>query len=118
MRFSQSDRERLERLTFDPTCEPSYELMKSCLVWPDERPAEITKEGYELLGDLWIVRGFMHREVPLEQWGLDPAYFQEVWRSALADVPRWPGFRRLELSDADRTYLSTSIKGAAGREDY
>jgi hypothetical protein len=117
MRFNQSDRERLECLIFDRACEPSYELMKSCLVWPDERPAEITNEGYELLGDLWIVRGLMHRDVPPEKWGLDPAYFQEVWRNALADVPRWPGFRRLDLSAADRTYLSRSIAEAAGSED-
>src|SRR5262245_35937210 len=110
MRFTQEDRESLERLAFDPRCEPSYELLKACLVWPDERPAQISKEGYELLCDLWIVRGFLHRGLPPEKWGLDPGYFQEGWRNGRADVPHWPGFRRLELKEADRAYLLQSIK--------
>lgn len=105
MHFTQDDRVRLEELVFDPTCEPSYELMKACLVWPDERPAMISKDGYEMLGDLWIVRGFIHRQVPCEQWGLDPNYFQEVWRNALSDVPNWPGFRRMHLSQLDQAYM-------------
>ncbi len=118
MRFVPSDRESLERLVFDPSCEPSFELMKGCLVWADERPAKISKEGYELLGDLWLVRGYLHRNVPVEQWGLDPAYFQEVWKNALEDVPRWPGFRRLDLSHAERAYLDECLRETAGKTDY
>ena len=114
MRFAAADAEALQQLVFDPTCEPSYELLKACLVWPDERPARISKEGYRLLSDLWIVRGFLHRQLPPANWGLDPSYFQEFWRNALADVPEWPGFRRLELSGADREYLRESMNEAAG----
>jgi hypothetical protein len=64
MRFSPTDRDTLQRIDFDPTAEPSFEIMKACLVWPDERPERISSEGFELLGDLWIVRGFVHRQVP------------------------------------------------------
>ena len=110
MRFNETDREMLERLVLDPTCKPAYELLKSCLVWNDERPARISSEGYELLSDLWIVRGYLHRQVPPEGWGLDPAYFQEVWRNARDDVPRWPGFKRLTLSEEDSAYLSRCLK--------
>ena len=118
MHFSPPDREALQRLVFDPTSEPSFELMKTCLVWPDERPERISNAGYELLGDLWIVRGFLHRQVPAEKWGLDPAYFQEVWSNALEDVPGWPGFRRLQLSEAERAYLHGSLKEATSSDDY
>jgi len=116
MRLTPTDRVALQELVFDPGSEPSFELMKACLVWPDERPARISKEGYELIGDLWIARGYLHRDVPPEQWGLDPAYFQAVWSYALLDVPGWPGFRRLELSEADRAYLVRSLKADTG--DY
>lgn len=118
MRFNSTDRDTLHQLVFDPTSEPSFELMKTCLVWADERPERMSNEGYELLGDLWIVRGFLHRAVPTEQWGLDPAYFQEVWSNALQDVSDWPGFRRLQLSQAERAYLDKSLTEAMTSADY
>lgn len=118
LRFSPPDRAALQRLVFDPTSEPSFELLKACLVWPDERPERISSAGYELLGDLWIVRGFLHRQVPTEAWALDPAHFQEVWRDALEDVPGWPGFRRLQLSEVERAYLDQSLREASSSDDY
>lgn len=117
MRFNQADCETLQQLVFDQTAQPSFELLKTCLVWDDERPAQISKAGYELLGDLWIVRGYMHRNVPVDQWGLDPAYFQGVWTQALHDVPNWPGFKRLVLSERDNEYLANCI-GQAASDDY
>lgn len=105
MHFKREDRVHLESLTFDPMCEPSYEWIRACLIWPDERPTKISSDGYELLGDLWIVRGFIHKHVPRERWGLDPEYFQEVWENALVDVPNWPGFRRMQLSISDQAYM-------------
>jgi hypothetical protein len=116
--FAESDRAVLAELVFDPACEPSYELMKSCLVWPDERPLRISKEGYALLGDLWAVRGFLHRVVPLSQWGLDPTYFQTVWQNALVDVPEWPGFKRIDLSESDRAYLAACLKASTEGEGF
>jgi hypothetical protein len=118
MGFTESDREALAQLVFDPTCEPSYELLKACLVWPDERPSRISQEGYRLLCDVWIVRGFLHRKTPREEWGFNPPYFEEVWKSALLEIPRWPGFKRLELSPADQAYLDKSVSDAATCEVY
>jgi hypothetical protein len=112
MRLGREDELALQQLTYDPGAEPAYELLKSCLVWPDERPVRISSEGYEFLGDLWAIRGFLHRELPLVRWGLDPAYFQEVWRVGLATVPNWPGFKRLQLSEKDRQYLTACVDAA------
>lgn len=102
----KSDIEVLSKLTFDPAAQPDFELLKYCLIWPDERPVELlSSAGQEFLSDLWIVRGFLHRSVPREKWGLDPAYFHETWNFGLAHVAGWPGFERLTLSDVDRAYL-------------
>lgn len=105
MRFSDTDRDAIDRLPLDPAAEPSFEVLKECLIWPDERPSSISHDGYRTLSDVWIVRGFLHRQVPYEEWGLDPAYFRDVWEYALSAIPNWPGFQRLELSPADRAYL-------------
>ena len=118
MCFSDADRQRLQGLTYDPKAEPSYELLKSCLVWPDERPEEITNEGYEVLCDLWIVRGFMHRNVAVDEWGLDPPYFQRIWQEALRAIPAWPGFRRLDLTPAEREYLRRAMSDIATNNDH
>jgi hypothetical protein len=116
MKLSDADRKKLEELRFDPKAEPSFNLMKSCLVWPDELAEGLSRDGYELLGDLWIVRGFFHRGVPREQWGLDPAYFEGVW--AENETVKWPGFLRLQLSDRDKKYLADSLAEAATATDY
>ena len=42
--FSHRDRALLEALQFDPTAKPGLELLKSCLIWPDERPDGLTSE--------------------------------------------------------------------------
>jgi hypothetical protein len=118
MRFSQLDRPCVTRLVYDPTCEPSYDIMKACLVWPDERPDRISNDGYELVGDLWIFRGFLHRGVPRHEWGLNPDYFETVWKNALDDVPCWPGFRRIELSSLERLFLEGQIREIATTRDY
>lgn len=100
----------LRQLVFEPSAEPNFELLKYCLIWPDERPSEpLSNEGREFLSDLWIVRGFIHRSVPNEKWGLDPNYFKDVWNFGLANVAQWPGFKRLELSEADRAYLTSCL---------
>lgn len=116
MRFEPDDRDTLRSLVFDPAATPNFEFLKACLVWPDERPERITEPGYELLRDLWSVRGFLHRGIPTEKWGLDPNYFQAVWSHALQDVPEWPGFRRLQLSDEDQAYLNKCLAETADVE--
>ena len=117
-RFSRDDCQALENCVYDAAAEPSFELLKYCLVWPDERPQGLSRDGWQLLGDLWIVRGFIHRGVPFEEWGLDPSYFRQVWEDALLDCPRWPGFSRLTLSTRDRKYLEACLKEATNGMDY
>ena len=93
-----------------PRPNQTFDLLKYCLTWTDERPAtHLSNEGREFLTILWIVRGFIHRSLPKEQWGLDPDYFNEVWEFGLANVAQWPGFKRLVLSEADRAYLDTCL---------
>ncbi|MGC4067258.1 MAG: hypothetical protein QM784_21975 [Polyangiaceae bacterium] len=113
MRLNSQDRDALQQLPFDPCAEPAFELMKSCLGWPDERPNRISNEGYEIRCDLWGTRGFINRKVRLAKWGLNPSYYQEVWRLALQDAPAWPGFRRTEFSDVDRAYLDRYLAEAS-----
>jgi hypothetical protein len=111
--FSDRDRAIIEALTYDPTSEPSYESIRSALVWPDERPDNLTSEGYQSLCDLWICRALIHRGDPTFSTSLDPAIFQRRWAAALADNIRWPGFERLTLSAKDRAYYEKAMREEA-----
>ena len=108
--FSENDRLQLEKLVYDETLEPSFDSIKSCLVWSDERPADLSSDGYEKLCDLWIVRSFIHQNLPQTNWGLDPDYFKSVWDAALEENIKWPGFKRLTLSEKDNKYLKQMLK--------
>lgn len=99
------DRALLEALEYQPDKEPTFDPLRCCLVWADERPVGLTPIGYEFLGDLWIVRGFMHRGVAEHAWGLDPVHFRSVWEYAQSTGLRWPGFRRINLADRDVAIL-------------
>lgn len=118
MRFAESDKLGIERLVHDPSCTPSYDIMKACLVWADERPDRITTDGYELIGDLWIFRGFLHRGLPRNEWGLSPEHFESVWKFAREDIPNWPGFRRIELSSSERQFLEDEMRDIAATKNY
>lgn len=108
--ISNHDLALLKRLTFDSQIEPNFDLLKYCLIWADETPLDhLSSEGREFLSDLWIVRGFIHRSLPKDQWGLDPQYFNDIWEFGLSNVAQWPGFKRLVLSEIDRTYLTTCL---------
>lgn len=107
---NEHDLNLIRGLSFDPDAKPNYELLKSCLIWPDETPLGLfSNEGREFLSDLWIVRGFIHRAVPEGQWGLDPQYFKDVWAFGLQSVGQWPGFKRMILSDTDKAYLANCL---------
>ncbi|MFZ6781414.1 hypothetical protein ACO0LD_31710 [Undibacterium sp. Ji83W] len=110
MEISNKDAELFRSLVLDADEEPTFDLLKYCLTWPDERPiGRLSTEGSEFLSDLWIVRGFIHRSLPKDQWGLDPLYFEEVWEFGLANFEQWPGFKRLVLSENDKTYLTSCL---------
>jgi hypothetical protein len=114
MKISSHDLSTLNNLAFDARVEPEFEVIKHCLTWADERPLiKLSDSGQEFLSDLWIIRGFIHRLIPSEQWGLDPKYFSEVWNFGLLHVAQWPGFRRLTLTEKDNLYLQHSINNLA-----
>ena len=102
--FQGKDLELIESLVYNPDIKPSYEFMKDCLVWEDERPDGLTPEGYEKLCDLWIIRSYIHQKIAPPDWGLDPKYFQESWLKATKHNFKWPGFFRLKLSKHDEEY--------------
>ena len=107
--FNDRDRALVEALQYDPAAEPSFELLKGCLIWVDERADGLTSDGYERLCDLWIARSFLHRCEPFSSHPLDPEYFGRVWEEALNDKIRWPGFQRLTLSAADKAYYDAEL---------
>jgi hypothetical protein len=110
--FNARDLRLIEDLGYNPDLEPSFDEIKGCLVWEDERPSGLTPEGYERLCDLWIIRGYIHREVSPHQWGIDPSsgYFQDLWKQAQTEQIKWSGFRRMKLSSKDRHYLNACLR--------
>jgi hypothetical protein len=108
--FSERDLGLIEALQYDPDLAPSYESIKSCLVWDDERADNLTPDGYEKLCDLWIARSFVHQRRPFSSWWLAPDHFEKVWADANAANFNWPGFKRLVLREEDREYLNTCLE--------
>jgi hypothetical protein len=111
--FAGNDLRLIESLVYNPDLKPSYSYMRDHLVWQDERPDGLTPEGYESLCDLFIARSFVQRGREFSSHPLDPEYFAKVWKRALAQAFRWPGFNRLRLSEQDKTYYEQMTKDAA-----
>lgn len=109
MYITEDDYTLIRQLIFNPDLKPNFEFLKSYLVWDDEIPKRISNKGREFLYDLLIVRGFIHREVPDNKWGLDPDYFKSMWKFGLDNIPQWPGFMRLTLSEIDKKYLEECL---------
>jgi hypothetical protein len=74
----------------------------------------VSREGYRLVRDLLVARGFIHRGVPVEAW--DDGYLDrwEAWNEALASGLRWNGFRRMALTTAQRAELRRYVRDASG----
>lgn len=70
----------------------------------------LSNDGWELLGDLWSIRGFIHKGLSPERWGRNPTYYQRVWQAARESALRWPGFRRLTLSASEQRVLVDGIQ--------
>jgi len=115
--FSPRDRAIIENLRYDPTLTPGFELVKSCLVWSDERPDGLSSDGYERLCDLWIARSRIHRGVVGDR-SVTSYDYQAVWNEELSGGLRWPGFRRIELSAAERSFFEEQLRLAAADDEY
>lgn len=110
--LSPDDLLLIRSLTYNPELEPNYEILKNCLVWQDEWPDGLTSAGHEFLCDLWIVRSYLHRQLDLSAT-LNPAYFENVWKRALKEIPSWPGFKRLSVTSEERDYYEKSIRNVS-----
>jgi hypothetical protein len=108
--FEGNDLRLIESLKFDPELEPSYESIKGCLIWRDERPDGLSNAGYEALGDLWAARSFLHQGLDFSEHPLNPDYYRRVWERALAQGLKWPGFNRITLSEKDKDYLESRLR--------
>ncbi len=118
MYLSDNDRHTIEQLAYNPELEPSFDVIKSCLIWDDERPDGVSSQGYELICDLWIIRSFIHRDIPKEDWGLDPEYFLKRW-AMIKDLDlKWPGFKRMELSEAESRFYEKKLKELSNISEY
>lgn len=118
--FTGKDLELIESLVYDPDLEPGYDMIKSCLIWGDEKPAGISPRGYSALCDLWISRSFLHLGKAFSEDEIDPEYFGKFWARAMEQNFKWPGFKRLTLSEEDRAYYKQSIgevRFEAGEEE-
>jgi len=115
--FNGNDLELIEELEFNSELAPSYDVIKNCLVWDDERPDGLTPDGYEKLCDLWIARSFIHRDISFSTWDLDPEYFEQVWKEAKNAKFKWPGFNRLKLTERDRKYYLQEMEELKSYDD-
>jgi hypothetical protein len=99
----------INNLVYKNNLKPNFEEIKYCLIWNDEVPEGIYGEARELLYDLIIYRGLVHRNLPFSEWPVDIKYFQDAWEFGLKNIPNWPGFNRVSLSEEDQQYLFNCI---------
>ena len=107
--LGEADRALLEGMRFDAAAEPGWNEIAACLVWPDEVPDGLSAVGYELVRDLLVARGLVHRGVPVEDWDYGHLERAERWEAALAAGLRWNGFRRIALTRAQRARLEANL---------
>lgn len=107
--FKNNDSRLIESLAYDPTLKPTYEVIRGCLIWPDERPDGLSAEGEKCLSDLCSARALLHRGLTLADHPLKANYFKTIWEKAQIQHPRWPGFARLTLSEADKRYYQEQM---------
>ena len=109
MQISEQDRAAIEQLEFDPTLKPTFDIIKSCLIWRDESPTGASADGRRFVSLLWIYRSFQHRRISDDKWPVDSRIYREAWEYAVRENIKWPGLRRLSLSDEDLSYLEAKL---------
>lgn len=107
--LSDADRERLEAVPFDSSAEPVFNEVTACLVWPDEVPDGLSRDGYAIVRDLLVARGLIHRAVAVEDWDYGWTERLERWNESLLSGLRWNGFRRLALTADQRRLLERHL---------
>ena len=108
--FTPEELARLALLVHDPSLRPSFEFLRAALVWEDESPQELPSPLHVKLTLLFAARSCLHQQKPLGGERLNQQALGEVWEKARREAPGWPGFRRLELSPEDQTYLDEWLR--------
>jgi hypothetical protein len=116
--FTGRDLELIESLVYDPVLSPSFDIMRGALIWADEWPNGLTSDGLDNLFSLIAARSFLHRGLDFSKFKLAPDRFRLIWESAQQQGFRWPGFKRLTLSDTDKAYYEHQLKEAAEEKDF
>ena len=107
--FSEYDRELLNSLVFDPSLKPEFNAVSACLYWDDECPETITPLGRRQLRIMWYTRAYLHTDNSFVGAGEHEQYHRAWWEQALLEVPTWPGFKRLTLSEEDRAFFTKNL---------
>jgi len=110
--FKENDLELMRSLVYEPGLEPSFEFLKGCLIWSDERPEGLTPDAYDNLASLWIARSLLHNGLALSDDPINPEFTQKLWKRAINEVPEWPGFKRLALTEKDKQYLASVLESS------
>lgn len=94
------------QLTFDPQSNCQYILAPyQTMTWWDEHPAGETFTNCPHLGCYFAVRQLLIARQQIWDHGGVEEDLADFWADALALIPEWPGFQRLDLTDAAREYI-------------
>jgi hypothetical protein len=117
--FTGKDLELIESLVYDPELEPSYDILRGCLAWMDEgQRLPLTNQGHDNLTDLIAARSFIQEGRDFSEWTLGPDRFRLIWERSIKQGFRWPGFKRLTLSESDKAYLALKRKNEEEGVEY
>ena len=108
--ITKADWDRFAAAPLDPDAEPGYDVLKGCLIWPDEYVEGLSRTGWELLGDLFIARALLHRGQSISSWPGGSDRLQATWDTAVAAALPWAGFARVVLSDPQRAFLTAEAE--------
>jgi len=105
--LSQHVLAQYRELRYDPEAECQLGLSQlQALCWNDEHPGretnipcDVDPQSRDSLIQLLAARRYL--------WfrGEVPALFRPLWDKAMREIPDWPGFRRLSVSDNDRAVM-------------
>lgn len=116
--FTGNDLRLIDSLVYDPSLEPSFEFLKACLVWSDERPDGLTPAAYDKLCSLWVARSLLHNGLDFSDHPINPEYCRKLWQRAIEEIPDWPGFKRLTLTQKDKVYYREELEKSQMATDY